>query len=71
MSEHALGTATKHWDEPPWRVSPDDWPDVRPQVRTTAVLLRGGPEKGSLSLCSGLLAFAHSRSPQVYRGSLA
>lgn len=41
MSEHALGTATKHWDEPPWRVFPDDWPDVRPQVRTTAVLLKG------------------------------
>lgn len=43
VSEHALGT--KHWDEPPWRVFPGDWPDVRPQVRTAAALLRGALER--------------------------
>lgn len=71
VSEHALGTATRHWHEPPWRVFPDDWPDVRPLVITTAVLLRKGPGKDSPSLCSGFSAFVHPQSPQAYRGSLA
>lgn len=66
MSEHALGTVTKHWNEPPWRVLPDDWPDVRPQVRTTAALLRGDLKR---ALCLSAWDFQSLHTPSPLRST--